>query len=559
MLDSTDIRCHYVTIAAGKQVHYRQCGEGPVLFLLHPSPQSSDAMLPAMEAFSRVCTCIALDTAGYGLSDPIKDSDAAIEDYGDVVADVASALGYEQFYLYGAATGAQIGIAIGKRYPTRVRQLLLDVVGHFSDAERERILTDYFPSVAPQRDGAHLTTYWDMVRHLFLAFPWNSQRAVDQLTYDEPPAFVLQQILLRYLRAGENYHGAYRTAFYSEQHRFMDGLEVPTTITRTPSSMVVAYTDELIRRGLTNNIQVLNAGSGPSDRYDIQREHLTAVIGKQADLTRSASAVHAPAASLQRAYWRLGKSQMHILTNGVTVGTPIVIVHDGGESSVQVQAFAASLGLDRPVIAVDLPGHGATPAPEGFVGSSATDFGRVLAQAINENIGSGAASIGFGFGGAAVLAGAADCELSAVTVIDPIPLSQDELEQHQQNGVPDLAPRMDGSHLLTTWSYASDRQRYWPWFVRRGAARLAHQAVPLDELHQKCLDLIYSAPILPNTLQAGFGADWASLIAAAKIDVRLAVSNRHPNPERVAALCANESELVNLDDDQSKYWSQLNC
>lgn len=208
------MRCAYATLSNGRQMHYRAMGEGPALVLLHPSPQNSEAMIPAMSAFSELCTCIAFDTPGYGLSDPLAVAEPAIADYARAFIDGLDALGIEQCYLYGAATGAQVAIEMGKLYAERVRFVMLDSNGELTDAEcADYIARGYFADVTPRRDGGHLLTYWDMCRNLFKAFPWFSEEPEDQLGLGTPPVETIHAIMLRYLQAGEDYADAYRPAF----------------------------------------------------------------------------------------------------------------------------------------------------------------------------------------------------------------------------------------------------------------------------------------------------------------------------------------------------------
>ncbi len=62
------IERHYVTVGR-RQQHYRRCGSGPAVVLLHESPRSSVALLPLIELGDGL-TIFALDTPGYGGSDP---------------------------------------------------------------------------------------------------------------------------------------------------------------------------------------------------------------------------------------------------------------------------------------------------------------------------------------------------------------------------------------------------------------------------------------------------------------------------------------------------------
>lgn len=60
--------------AAGAQLHYRELGEGSPVILLHASPLSSEFMLGQIQALASAgYRAIALDTPGYGQSDPLPE------------------------------------------------------------------------------------------------------------------------------------------------------------------------------------------------------------------------------------------------------------------------------------------------------------------------------------------------------------------------------------------------------------------------------------------------------------------------------------------------------
>ena len=61
----------YANLASGVQMHYRIAGSGPPVILLHPSPQSSRFSVPMALRLAKNFTAIAVDTPGYGQSDPL--------------------------------------------------------------------------------------------------------------------------------------------------------------------------------------------------------------------------------------------------------------------------------------------------------------------------------------------------------------------------------------------------------------------------------------------------------------------------------------------------------
>ena len=62
---NTALQRHFITIRGEfgtRQVHYRRGGAGPVVLLLHQSPQSSREMEPLILAWGQSCTVIAPDS-----------------------------------------------------------------------------------------------------------------------------------------------------------------------------------------------------------------------------------------------------------------------------------------------------------------------------------------------------------------------------------------------------------------------------------------------------------------------------------------------------------------
>ena len=93
--------------ANGVTLHYRACGEGPPMVLLHGWPQTSYTwrkMLPLLAPHSR---CIAPDLRGFGDSD----KPAAGYDMRTVANDIHAmchALGPQDVYLVGADWGGLV-------------------------------------------------------------------------------------------------------------------------------------------------------------------------------------------------------------------------------------------------------------------------------------------------------------------------------------------------------------------------------------------------------------------------------------------------------------------
>ena len=87
---------HYLTISGpqgDRCVHYRKCGQGPVVLMVHQSPRSSAEYEALMRDWAGHFTCIAPDTPGFGQSDPLAKADPDINDYADAIVEFVGALG----------------------------------------------------------------------------------------------------------------------------------------------------------------------------------------------------------------------------------------------------------------------------------------------------------------------------------------------------------------------------------------------------------------------------------------------------------------------------------
>ncbi|TVQ43990.1 MAG: alpha/beta hydrolase [Gammaproteobacteria bacterium] len=255
----------YANTAAG-QVHGRLLGHGAPLVLLHPSPLSSAFMAPQQEALAARWRTLALDTPGYGQSDPLPAPAESLDPYAQVLLAALDNLGIERFALCGSATGAQIALVIARQAPERVTRLVLDNCGHFDDAEVDAWMLRYFPDLSPREDGSHLAEIWDIARRQCQAFPWFSDAPEHQLERPPPAPALVQSMALQYQLAGSDYARAYRLAFRAERVESFQGLSVPTVLIDWAGSIMRRHTRALIEAGLPACVRVRTAAAEPTAR-----------------------------------------------------------------------------------------------------------------------------------------------------------------------------------------------------------------------------------------------------------------------------------------------------
>ena len=107
----------------GRPFFYRETGEGPLLFLLHPSPSHSGSMEPLMQLLGTHFRVIAPDTPGYGQSASLDPAPETIEGYLPFIEQLVAHLQATRIFLYGTATGAQLAIAYALAHPEKINHL----------------------------------------------------------------------------------------------------------------------------------------------------------------------------------------------------------------------------------------------------------------------------------------------------------------------------------------------------------------------------------------------------------------------------------------------------
>lgn len=155
------MRARYLDTPHG-QVHARTAGRaGPWLVLHHESPLSSsvfDAALPHLGAW---CRAVALDTPGYGQSDP-PDGPLALPAYATrLLAAARIATGGEPFAVAGVHTGASIAVEVARQGGDAVTAVTLMGLPAYDERTRAQRLATWAPPRTPDAGGDHLRWAWE--------------------------------------------------------------------------------------------------------------------------------------------------------------------------------------------------------------------------------------------------------------------------------------------------------------------------------------------------------------------------------------------------------------
>lgn len=497
------LRRHMVHLADGRAVHLRSGGSGPPVLLCHESPRSSVALEALAGHLLDRFTVLAVDTPGYGLSDPLPLARPEIPDFADGLVGLLDMLGLQRLPVYGTHTGASIALELARRHPDRTAVAVLDGYPVFTAAERAGFLDSYLPPFRPDRQGGHVAWLWARVRDQFTVFPWNLWGAAGRLPRDPPPLALHDLVAADILRAGDGYRTGYAAAFRHHGATPVPHLAVPTVF--------AARTDDLLFDQL-DRLPALPAGCSilrlEADRPAWGAAIATALAGAAGDGTGPALAAD-PAAIVVGPLRRQvlapagGNLMLHAGGPREAEGT-LLFLHDLPGAGRDWLPVLQALRPRYRVLAPDLPGCADSAPAEGPEPLAATTATLVALLAALPPAGP-LTLVARGLSAPLALALAAALpDRPGLLLCDPAPATGAEAERFADY-LPDLGPRWDGGHLTAAWMMLRDGLLYRPWCDRRRhAARTLGDEFDLAGLHDRFTDLMQQP------------AGWQGLAAAAR-------------------------------------------
>ena len=197
------------------QVHYRTCGEGTPLLMLHMTPQSS---LQFQNTFPLLINAgfqvIAPDTPGYGMSDK-PESPPSIEEYSSIFTYVLDSLNIQSTGVIGHHTGAAMACELAKSHPDRINKIVLHGVPLYTLKERKERLAALHVDLSPKKDGSHLLNYWN----------WIQSRVGEKASLD-----ACQMSALHAFQAGEKEWYCHDAAFKYDMENTLKNLVQPCLV-----------------------------------------------------------------------------------------------------------------------------------------------------------------------------------------------------------------------------------------------------------------------------------------------------------------------------------------
>lgn len=535
------IKRHYVTLGR-RRVHFRAGGEGPVVLLLHQSPQSSAAMMPLAEKLrSRYCV-VAPDSPGFGLSDPLAVETPTIEDIADALDEFAGALRLPPAAVIGVHTGAEIALEFALRYPERVGFLILDGLALFTAAEGEDILRHYLPPFTPRWDGSHLTWLWARLREQTIFFPWYKKDPAARLAYNMPPADYLRGWFMDFMYAGDQYRGGYGAAFRYRNSAAVKDVIPPTAALYRTGDVLEAHQSRL--PPLPDHVQAETVPPGPDeldrrvmalleervlDKQPAWRYRPAAPTGGDArDVVSSPPAAGVPGP--EPGYLDIGGEQLAVVTAGDPAQPLLLVLHDLAESAQAARELIAAAAVDHYVICPDLPGHGesADLAADGFsLEKTTATLTELLARTGEDSC----CLLGLGAGCVLIppLLSAAPGPSLRAAMHNPLLLDAKTRAALQDRFAPPITPDDYGLFLAQLWYALRDGRLFWPWFEPLAANIRQHPpSLAPEVIHQALFDALRCGDRYAEIWQAFFATDFIGAMQAASVPLSITLSKTHP-------------------------------
>jgi pimeloyl-ACP methyl ester carboxylesterase len=523
------IKRHFVTIDGRwgtRQVHYRRAGTGPALLMLHQSPQSSADLVPVIEQWQQHFTVIAPDTPGYGCSDPLGVADALMEDFAASVLEFMDAVGVTRAGVYGFHTGASIAVALCRLAPQRITACAANGLATLTEEERADYLAHYLPPLTIEADGSHLTWLWTRMRDQYVFFPWYRHALAARMDIDSPSPASVQKALLEVLRAGDNYRVAYRAAFTFAGGHVLADATVPTLVAASAHDPLSAH-------------QARVASVAPCVQQKVQADPAAALAAclellqrLPGDLPPAAPETAPIAGRLWHRMVDVEGGQLRAKCNTDAKGITVLVQHDAASSSDIVAGVAHSLIGRRPVLALDLPGHGESDNTLGESGITVARYREVVCQALDSL---GLEQIDFYgmWGGGLVgldLAVAEPARVQHLVMSDLIYHDEATIADLKANYTPEWQPNWYGGHLLLCWHLMRDQALFWPWYRRTREGIIWKEPFMAPEMiHGRVLEM-FKAPVMWRlAYQAHFDYPTAQMLSQVQVPTLLCAPLWDPN------------------------------
>jgi pimeloyl-ACP methyl ester carboxylesterase len=456
MTSTAPVRPEFIEVD-GRLVHLRVAGAGPPIVLMHDSPRSSLLVLPILDVLRERFTVFALDTPGFGYSEPLPQRAPTIENLAEALHRTFGALGLSRAAVYGTHTSSKIALEFATRWPEQASGLVLDGVSVQSPvAQRALLEGDYLKGFRASDDGAHLVGLWLKMRDQFRFFPYNDRSLRARLEWPMPPPEMLQRYLMDLLFAGPDFGRTYGAAFRHDP--------VPTDIVCRADDVLFSHLERLPRLPETCRVQAL-----PGDEAQWLQEVVARLAAHARSLPTFDRMTPARTGRTHRRYVPSRGGQVHVRVFGRRSRPAVLVLPEIPCVGSTLGDLARVLGTSFQAWLPDLPGCGdSSPVEPAAMPEVLADVAyRLLDTAGLEDLAIYAPAESAAL--ALRIAGRLGSRARHV-VLDgcwrPCPAEA----RAWLEALPRLVPVVAGGHLLEAWHFLRDRQFAFPWFDGRPAA-----------------------------------------------------------------------------------------
>ena len=463
----------------GRCIHYRKIGRGPIIVLLHSSPQDGSFVLNPLIKLSKNFTLLAFDTPGYGLSDPLLKKWPTAYDYAQAIIKATNLLKIKSCILYGTHTGAHIALEVAL-FSNKVRCLILDGISFNSPKEKNELLQNYLPSFVPEDGGGHLAKAWQHTRDQLIFYPWFKKNLIkNRLKQNLADAEYINKVVVAKLLAGKNYIKGYSAAFKHDSIKAIKKVNLPTLVYSREGDILADQVQRI--QNISDQIKIIKLPLG--------NNYLINSIYKELNHLNNNNSINLQEKSCHKMFLDINGSNQFIKFNAYGKKIPLIILHGEMQTSKSVEKIHSQFSATRPVISFDLPGNGFS---ENIPNSEDLNSYLVNLKSIIRKLGIDKFSI-MAFGMSSVLVHLLQqnmsSKISSIVLNKSIFPQKNELQLFKKYLAPKILPDTEGSHLIKVWNILRDRQLFWPWFLRKKEnVRLVMPEIDPIKLH---IDLVH--------------------------------------------------------------------
>jgi len=487
--------------------------------MLHGSPGDSAILAHEMAVLAQRFTCLALDTPGFGGSDPLPGDVLTLPELAGATAAAMSALGLPPCRVYGTHTGAAISLELGVGWPDQVTGLVLEGLPMFTQSEIDVLFQGYFAPMIPDPLGGHLFETWMRFRDQFTWFPWLSRDVTRLNPVDRPTPEEIEVWVSMFYRSCRTYGPAYKAACYYGPLAFgaVQALNTPAIFMASAEDMLFSHLDRL--PALDSNQEIARLPYDPPAKYAAIAEFAGRLPGGSA--SPPAPRADLAGADPAKGYVETPNGQIFVRAYGEAERPAVVLLHDGPGTGLKLEALARDLAAEAYVVVPDMPGVGGSDPP-----ADDRPILQVCGQAMESVItalGLQGCLLAASGAGAAVAADvfARGSPVRSILILDGPPLALDAAVADEI--APDLQLSPLGGHWLQAWLMIRDGEIYHPWFDGRVAAQRSDQGrFDAGWLHDQTVALMDSRESYFRYPRAAVRTDPMGALAAAGVPVTIA-------------------------------------